>query len=82
MGRKVKISELKKWDVFHFKGKDSFPCVVTEYNQYLFYHSPTTVSKFKDEEEVEVLGRMEYKEFPKPEEKMSALDEWAEHCLR
>ena len=61
MGRTIKISELKKFDVFHFEGKELFPCVVTEYNQYLFYHSPTTVSKFKDEEEVELLGRMEFK---------------------
>lgn len=62
MGRIVKISELKKFDVFRFQGKELFPCVFTEYNQYFFYHSPTTVSKIKDQEEVELLGRMEFKE--------------------
>lgn len=63
MGRKVKISELKKWDVFHWDihdyvyiGGEDFSFVRVNIEL-----TPNTFKYWDREEMVELLGRMEFK---------------------
>ncbi len=64
MGRTIKISELKKFDVFSFDGHNRFVCMRAD-NDGFAYSSMEGDGDFyqrKFELEVELLGQMEFKE--------------------
>ena len=62
MGRKVKISELKKWDVYRSRPMDNFTWVRLGGNNYML-SAGFIVKVLEPDEfelEVELLGRMEF----------------------
>ena len=78
MGRTIKISELKKFDVCLINGK---PYMFTDYayDGYLFLEVGGNNESWDNEDtlpETELLGRMEFKEEPAQNIKKESEHEW------
>jgi hypothetical protein len=78
---KKKICDLDPMEVFTRPNWGK--CIHLNVDYYMNF-GESVVSKYHCDRnlEVEVLGKVEFRAYPKPEEQESMLDEWARHSLR
>jgi hypothetical protein len=94
MGRTIKVSELKRWDVFKFSTDELYICTA-KYDlsyEYTAFNKIDSGDSFNMQLEVELLGQMQFipTELPKTEELTEIknqrlyddLQDWADHSLR